>query len=128
MPRSDAAPPVVQFRAFVFDVAAPALDRLDGGLPLGAAAGRRLRDRLLPRERDLHRLDLGTDRPARNGRDLAQGAQAHAAAIDRDTLLVRARRSRRAQIPDRRSWHMYLLPDRLSAARSARRRDIAPDP
>jgi hypothetical protein len=50
---------VVQFRASVFHVAASALDRLDGGERMSAAAGCVLCGCLLPRERNLRVIDLG---------------------------------------------------------------------
>lgn len=50
-------PIVVQLRASVFNVAAPALNRLDGDQQVGAGAGCLLCGGLLPRQRDLHLFD-----------------------------------------------------------------------
>ncbi|MGA7085414.1 MAG: TMEM175 family protein [Pseudolabrys sp.] len=46
-----------QLRASVFNVAAPALNRLDGDQQVGAGAGCLLCGGLLPRQRDLHLFD-----------------------------------------------------------------------
>ena len=55
----DPSPVVVQFRAFVFHVAASALHCLDGGERIGAAAGCLLCGGLLSGKRDLRLVDLG---------------------------------------------------------------------
>jgi hypothetical protein len=57
----DPSPVVVQFRAFVFHVAASALYRLDGRERIGAAAGCFLCGGFLPGERDLRVADLGAE-------------------------------------------------------------------
>jgi hypothetical protein len=53
------SPAMVQFRAFVFHVAASTVYRLDGCEQIGAAAGCLLCSGLLPSKRDVHLIDLG---------------------------------------------------------------------
>ena len=60
--RGDAPPYMVQFRAFVFRVAAAIVHCLDGCQRVGTAARRILRLDLLPRECHLYRIDLGAHR------------------------------------------------------------------
>jgi hypothetical protein len=71
----DASSLVVQLRASVFDVPAAAIDRLDGGERIGAAAGCFLRGGLLPRKRDLHIFVLGAYWPNVSSLCLVEGAQ-----------------------------------------------------
>jgi hypothetical protein len=72
---------VVQFRAFIFDVVASVLHRLDGGQPTGAATGRFLCGGFLSRKRDIHLFDLGAYRTKSAGPYLDKDAQDHPASV-----------------------------------------------
>jgi hypothetical protein len=70
--------------AFVFDVAASAVHRLDGREQNWRRSRLPSMQRSSSCERDVHLPDLGTD--SQNPRRVAAGAQDHARPIDRDVM------------------------------------------
>jgi hypothetical protein len=104
----------LNFAHLFFDVSSAALYGLDGDEQAGFATRCVLRGRLLPCERDVHRLDSRTHRASAHDRDLGPGAQDHARSIDHDALPVRIGGRHRAEISARWLGNLHLLLDRLS--------------
>ena len=123
---SNAAFDVVQLRPSLFRLAAAALYRLDGGEQAFASTSRVLRRGLFLRQRDLHLVDLGTDRAPR--RRCFESPPEHAISLDRDFVPFWNRLARRLEISLPRSRNLLFLPGGLSEARCARRKPIAMRP
>ena len=70
----------------------------------------------LSRKRNLHRFDLGTHWP---GGGVGERAQDHAHSIDYNVMPFWVGGNCRAEIPTCCTGYLYLLPNRLSEARSA---------
>ena len=115
----DPTPVVVQFRTFVFHVAASALYGLDGREQIGAAAGCLLCSCLLPRERNLRLSHLGAHSPKPGYRGPIDGAPDHAFPIGHDFMPFRGGCVAGAEISAGWTRNLYLLPHSLSQARSA---------
>ena len=111
---------VVQLRPPVFHVAASALYRLDGREQTGAATGCLLCGGFFPREHDLRMLNLGAHSPKPGCGGFIDGTPNHALPIGNDIMPFRGGC---VEISSGWTWNLYLLPDRLSEARSARSKE-----